>query len=112
MDISIGSCYCSRQNVRYPVLAASPLRPTVSPLTVPHQIEVHVFYVALGYLISYLPCVLVMKALSSVISPWVDPLVGGLMLLPALDDRCHTAAQFEVAQTQRAEQKLLLERFL
>jgi hypothetical protein len=42
-----------------------------------------VFYVALGYFISYLPCALLAKALSSGIVPGVDRPVGGLVLLPA-----------------------------
>jgi hypothetical protein len=42
-----------------------------------------VFYLALGYFISYLPYALLAKALSSGILPGVDRPVGGLVLLPA-----------------------------
>ena len=41
------------------------------------------FYLALGYFISYLPDALLTKALSSGIVPGVDRAIGGLVLLPA-----------------------------
>lgn len=41
------------------------------------------FYLALGYFLSYLPYALLAKALSSGIVPGVDRPVGGLVLLPA-----------------------------
>jgi hypothetical protein len=42
-----------------------------------------VFYLALGYFVSYLPYAILAKALSSGIVPGVDAPVGGLVLLPA-----------------------------
>lgn len=41
------------------------------------------FYLALGYFISYLPYALLAKALASGIVPGVDKPIGGLVLLPA-----------------------------
>jgi protein-tyrosine-phosphatase len=42
-----------------------------------------VFYLALGYFVSYLPYAILAKALSSGIVPGVDAPIGGLVLLPA-----------------------------
>jgi protein-tyrosine-phosphatase len=42
-----------------------------------------VFYLALGYFLSYLPYALLAKALSSGIVPGIDRPVGGLVVLPA-----------------------------
>jgi hypothetical protein len=42
-----------------------------------------VFYLALGYFVSYLPYALLAKALSSGIVPGADAPIGGLVLLPA-----------------------------
>jgi protein-tyrosine-phosphatase len=42
-----------------------------------------VFYLALGYFVSYLPYAIMAKALSSGIVPGVDAPIGGLVLLPA-----------------------------
>lgn len=53
------------------------------------------FYLALGYFLSYLPYALPAKALSSGIVPGVDAPVGGLVLLPA-------AARGQVTAEHRA----------
>lgn len=60
----------------------SHVRTPVSRLTALQQIEVHVFYVALGYFISYLPCALLAEALSSSSASGVDRPVGGLVVIP------------------------------
>lgn len=105
-------------------ISISHLRAPVSRLTFLQQIEVHVFYVALGYFISCLPFALLAEALSSGIVPGVDRSVWGLVTRaepgrqarhcttvdhPAVspDDQRHAAALI-----QQTVQKLLAERFL
>jgi hypothetical protein len=90
-----------------------------------------VFYVALGYFISYLPCALLTEALSSGIVPglWradamhcvtVDHRATVLALAPEVTDRTHglaAAASLDdhrqiAALIQQAMQNRLAERFL
>ena len=47
------------------------------------QFEGNVFYLVMGYFISYLPYALLAKAVSSGIIPGVDAPIGGPVLLPA-----------------------------
>jgi hypothetical protein len=80
-------------------ISISYLGTPVSRLTFLQRIEVHVFYVALGYFISYLPFALLAEALSSGMT--VD------RAAVSLDDHHHAAAMI-----QRTVEKQLAERFL
>lgn len=67
------------------------------------QNEGHVFYLAFGYFISYLPYALPAKALSSGIIPGVDrPLGGQLIAVAALSDPARSAMAECIARVAMA----------
>jgi hypothetical protein len=78
---------------------STPLRTPVSRLTFRRQIEVHVFVLALGYLISHLPFVVMAKALSSATTLHVGFVEAGVPILSSIADAVYGRKIERVAKT-------------